>query len=230
MALQQPARAAEQIAVGICRLEREQLVEQVNGAEVIEERPPGEARTGERGDAVGIVVEPRRVARQDRRLRVRVHRRDHRRHPCIVAKGVRVLPNEELSLDATPITLDFCRVCVDDAGEFVDRLLVTRLIDEELTLLRGAGRAVCRRDRSVDEHRDGDHDRNDCTHRLLHVEARLYQMAELAASSGQNVAGDRGRLGARRTSSSRTPRSINCCTFPSRRKSDRSVRLPLVYA
>ncbi len=52
MALEQPARAAEQVAVGIRRLELEKLVEQVNGSQVIEVRPAGEARTCERGDVI----------------------------------------------------------------------------------------------------------------------------------------------------------------------------------
>src|SRR6185369_504035 len=188
MAFQQSARAAEQIAVGICRLKIEQLVEEMNRPEVIEERPAREAGTGQCGDARGRALEPGGVPRQDRRLSVRVHRRDDGRHARVVAKAIRILPQKELSLDATAIAFDIGRMRVDDARELADRLLVTTLIDEELPLLRGTVRRVCRRERSIDKQRENDP--NGCTrdkatsrpttHRVLRGgEARLYQMAEL---------------------------------------------------
>src|SRR4029450_3086666 len=129
------------------------MIEQVNGAEVIKVHPAREAGTCERGDVVWSGIESGGVTREDRRLGVRVHRGDDRRHPRVVAEAVRILLQKELSLDATPITLDLGRMCIDDAREFADRLLVATLIDEQLSLLRGTTRRRCRRDRSIHKER-----------------------------------------------------------------------------
>src|SRR4030095_16711463 len=127
------------------------MIEQMNGAEVIEVHPAREAGTRERGDVVWSGIESGGVTREEHRLGVRVHRGDDRRHPRVVTEAVRILPQKELSLDATPIPLDLGRMCIDDAREFADRLLVTTLIDEDLSLLRRTTRRVCRRDRPIEK-------------------------------------------------------------------------------
>jgi hypothetical protein len=57
----------------------------------------------------------------------------------VIAHRVRVAVEEELGLDAAAVALERGRLCVDEARELADRMLVAIVVDERLPLF---GRAL----------------------------------------------------------------------------------------
>src|SRR5262249_39813874 len=134
-AKEEAAGTAEEIAVDVVRLQIEDVVEQLDRRRVVEEPPAGEAHSRQGRDIVWRLREPQSVARKDDVLCVRVNREHERSHPLVIAHSVRVSPEEDRGLDAAAVALDFCRLRVDDAREFADRVFIPALVDEELALL-----------------------------------------------------------------------------------------------
>jgi hypothetical protein len=142
-ALEKAAGAAEEVAVGVVRLHREQVVEHVHRGRVVEEPPVREALAHKRQDRVGCDVEPRVIAGEDRLFGIRMHRHHERHHLHVVEDGVGESPEHELGLDPATVALDGGGIEGDETGKLTDRLLVLARLDELLALLRQARRHVC---------------------------------------------------------------------------------------
>jgi hypothetical protein len=110
----------------------------VDRRRVVEEKPAREAGARERGDVIRRDREPGGVAREDGVFGVRMRRQYQRGHAGVVADRVRVSSEEELGLNAATVALDAGRLGLDDARELADRVIVTTLVDVELSLLRRA--------------------------------------------------------------------------------------------